>query len=98
MEEKETQETGVCCKLFKSLFRKNKEASKSISSKPCKCRRLEIMQASYIYTIRHSLNSFYIQKEQYTWLAINVLMNYSKGGVIAKAFMLPKICPLYMYY
>ena len=27
-------------------------------------------------------------------MAINILMNYSKGGVIAKAFMLPNTCPI----
>ena len=32
MEGKETQETDVCCKLFKSLFLTNKEASNKCTS------------------------------------------------------------------
>ena len=58
--------TGVCCKLFKSLFWKIKEAcNKCISVEEEKELELEIMQASYIYTMRHSLNNFNIQRSMY---------------------------------
>ena len=41
--------TGVCCKLFKSLFRKNKEANKSISSKCVSAKIGNCASVLYLY-------------------------------------------------